>query len=403
MTELDPIVQPLDASRLSDNERKRRWRLLVGEGESDVQGGFSDIALSAADVRRDQALAELYDADQQVGRGPSSPKVSRWLGDIRTYFPASVVRVMQTDAMDRLGLKQLLLEKEMLEQVEPDIDMVSTIVSLNALIPEESRETARAVVRKLVRELEARLTSQTKQAVTGALNRSIRSRRPRRLAEVDWARTIRKNLKHYQPEYHTVIAEELVGYGRKGHRIEREVVLCLDQSGSMMASTVYSSVLASALASIASLKTHLVAYDTTVIDLTELLADPVEVLFGIQLGGGNDTPAALTYCNTLIRNPSNTSLILISDLYEGELSAQMIRQIGAFVQSGVQVVCLLTLSDDGAPRYDTENAAAFAALGVPSFACTPDKFPDLMSAAIERRPLGEWAAANDIVVAAPIA
>jgi VWA domain containing CoxE-like protein len=390
--------------RISEGDRQRRWRLLLGKsGSSPTDGGIlGTIILGKDDVRRDEALDMLYEDKKNVGRGPSSPVVSRWLGDIRTYFPASVVKVMQTDAMERLGLRQLLLEKEMLENVEPDISMVTTIISLNQLIPEESRETARAVVRKLVKELEERLASPLRQAVTGALNRSSKTNHPRRLSEVDWSTTIRKNLKHYQVQYKTIIPEQLVGYGRKSQQVQREIVLCLDQSGSMMSSTVYSSVLAAALAGIKALKTHLVAYDTTVIDLTDLLADPVDVLFGVQLGGGNDTPAALSYCSTLIRNPSNTILVLISDLFEGELSAQMIRLVANFVQSGVQVICLLALSDQGAPSFDVENAESFAALGVPSFACTPDKFPDLMAAAIERRPIADWAAANDIVTAVPV-
>jgi hypothetical protein len=400
------------SDRVDAAQRTRRWRMVLGGSEPDsersgidgsVDVGFdlSEILLDADDRRRDQALEQLYSEERQTGRGPSSPKVARWLGDIRTYFPVSVVRVMQQDAMERLGLKQLLLEKEMLEHVEPDINMVATILSLQSLIPEESRATARAVVRRLVKELEERLSAPTKQAVTGALNRSTRTSNPRRLADVDWNRTIRRNLKHYQAEYRTVIPEQLIGYGRRSQQIQREIVLCLDQSGSMMASTVYSSVLAAALAGIRTVKTHMVAYDTTVIDLTDLLADPVEVLFGIQLGGGNDTPAALSYCSTLISNPSNSILVLISDLYEGELSAQMIRQVAAFVASGVQVICLLALADNGAPSFDAANAAAFAALGVPSFACTPDKFPDLMASAIERRSIGEWASSQGITVAAP--
>jgi uncharacterized protein with von Willebrand factor type A (vWA) domain len=407
-----------ESTGMGADQRRRRWRMMLGAGKGtggsvtmegavglELSEGVSleHFTLDLDDKRRDQALEELYSQERQTGRGPSSPKVSRWLGDIRTYFPVSVVRVMQQDAMDRLGLKQLLLEKEMLEQVDPDINMVSTILSLQSLIPEESRATARMVVRKLVKELEDRLASPTRQAVSGALNRSTRTNNPRRLADVDWNRTIRKNLKHYQSEYRTIIPEQLVGFGRRSQQIQREIILCLDQSGSMMASTVYSSVLAAALAGIKSVKTSLVAYDTTVIDLTELLADPVEVLFGIQLGGGNDTPAALSYCNTLIGNPSNTILVLISDLYEGELSEQMIRQVGAFVASGVQVICLLALSDNGAPGFDTKNAAAFAELGVPSFACTPDRFPDMMASAIERRSISEWAASQGITVAAPIA
>jgi Mg-chelatase subunit ChlD len=376
-------------------ERLRRWRLVLG-GEAGQDGtGFS---LEGKDQRMDAVLEALYRGPSEAGPrkaglGASAPSVARWLGDIRTYFPSSVVQVMQADAIERLNLTRLLLEPEMLQAVEPDVHLVGTLLSLNNVLPQKARATARAVVGKVVTELERRIAQRTRSAVAGALNRAARINRPRH-HEIDWNRTIRANLKHYQPALRTVIPQRLIGYGRRTRAVQRDVVLCVDQSGSMAASVVYSGVFSAVLASMKSLRTSLVVFDTAVVDLTDLLHDPVEVLFGTQLGGGTDINRALAYCEGLITRPRESIFVLISDLYEGGIREEMIKRVAAMTAAGVQVIVLLALSDEGRPAYDHENAAALAALGVPAFACTPDAFPDLMAAAIERRDLKTYIEKN---------
>ncbi len=383
-----------DSDEAARRERRRRWRLVLG--------GPAEEALGAADGRdgkMDAALAALYDAgdgdgenraQRSAGLGGSAPKVARWLGDIREYFPSTVVQVMQADAIERLDLTRLLMEPEMLQAVEPDVHLVGTLLSLNRVMPDEAKDAARQVVRTVVDDLEKRIAQQTRAAVTGALNRAARISRPRH-ADIDWDRTIRANLKHYQPEHRTVIPERLVGYGRRTSAVQRDVVLCVDQSGSMAASVVFSGVFAAVLASMRSLRTSLVVFDTSVVDLTDQLHDPVEVLFGTQLGGGTDINRAIAYSQQLVTRPRDSIFVLISDLYEGGVREQMLRRVAEMTAAGVQVVVLLALSDEGAPAYDHENAAALAALGVPAFACTPDAFPELMAAAIQRRDLMSFA------------
>jgi Mg-chelatase subunit ChlD len=383
-------------------DRLTRWRLVLGGEEADgiglAAGSDAGSGLSAADAERDKALSELYDGSRRGGMGRSAPRVARWLGDIRTYFPSSVVQVMQADAMERLGLHQLLLEPELMEAVQPDIGMVSTLIGLNRAIPERSRATARAVVRAVTDQLEERLRAQTVQSVTGALNRAARTRRPRH-SDIDWSRTIAANLKHYLPDYRTVVPERLIGHARRTTRVERHIILCIDQSGSMAESIVHSSVFGAVLASLRSVVTSLVVFDTEVVDLTDKISDPVDVLFGVQLGGGTDINRAIAYCQGLVQRPDDTVFVLISDLYEGGIAEEMLRRSAEIVGSGVTMVALLALSDSGAPSYDAEHAAALADIGVPAFACTPDLFPDLMAAAIERRNISQWASANDVVTA----
>jgi Mg-chelatase subunit ChlD len=325
------------------DERLRRWRLILGGAEADGIG----LTLRGPDAARDQALAALYDAERSGGLGGSAPAVARWLGDIRTYFPTSVVQVMQKDALERLDMKRMLLEPELLATVEPDINLVGTLITLGRAMPSQTRETARVVIRKVVDEVERRLANSLRQAISGALNRSEVMRRPRP-RDINWDRTIRRNMRHYQPKYRTIIPEVLLGHGRRTASA-REVIIAVDQSGSMAASVVYSSIFAATMATIRSIKTQLVVFDTAVVDMTDDLDDPVEVLFGTQLGGGTDINGAVAYCQTLVRRPTDTIFVLISDLFEGGVEAELTKRIGSLVSSGDTVVVLPALPDQGAP------------------------------------------------------
>lgn len=371
-----------------EEEYLKRWRLILGGNEADGTG----ITLTQEEQRIDQSLEAVYDSDRRGGLGSSAPKVSRWLGDIREFFPQTVVQVIQRDAIKRLNITSLLTEKEMLETVVPDVHLVATLMSLSRVIPEKNKDMARQVVRKVVDELLRKLSAPTQQAVTGALNRSARRRNPR-YNEIDWKTTIIKNLKNYQPEYKTIIPEMRIGYGRK-RKAMKDIILCLDQSGSMGTSVIYSGIFGSVLASIPAVSTRMVVFDTTVVDLTDDLQDPVDLLFGVQLGGGTDIARALTYCQGVITRPQDTVLVLVTDLYEGGDAREMRKKFVSLVNSGVQLIVLPALNDDGAPSYDKNHAEFLANIGVPTFACTPDKFPDLMAVALSKQDLGMWISQN---------
>ena len=371
-----------------EEEYLKRWRLILGGIEADGTG----ITLTQEEQRIDQSLEAVYNSDRRGGLGSSAPKVSRWLGAIREFFPQTVVQVSQRDAIKRLNITSLLTEKEMLETVVPDVHLVATLMSLSRVIPEKNKEMARQVVRKVVDELLRKLSAPTQQAVTGALNRSARRRNPH-YNEIDWKTTITKNLKNYQPEYKTIIPEVRIGYGRK-RKAMKDIILCLDQSGSMGTSVIYSGIFGSVLASIPAVSTRMVVFDTAVVDLTDDLQDPVDLLFGVQLGGGTDIARALTYCQGVITRPQDTVLVLVTDLYEGGDAREMRKKFVSLVNSGVQLIVLPALNDDGAPSYDKSHAEFLANIGVPTFACTPDKFPDLMAAALSKQDIGMWISQN---------
>lgn len=385
------------------DERLRRWRLLLGGGSSDG----TNHTLDERDQQIDHVLTQLYgqpkelqphDNDEKfAGLNDSMPDVARWLGDIRKYFPSPVVQIMQKDAIERIGLQQMLAQPEILEMIEPDVNLVGTLLTLKDVIPNETKTTARIIVRKVVEDLMKQLENPMREAVRGALNRALRNRRPKH-HEINWLRTIHTNLKHYQQDYQTIIPEQLIGYGRN-RSSAHDVIICIDQSGSMASSMVYASVFGAVMASIPALKTHMIVFDTSVVDLTSYLSDPVDLLFGTMLGGGTDINQALQYCQQLITRPNDTTLVLISDLYEGGSRENLHHNARRISASGVNMVALLALSDSGTPAYDHRTASEFGAMGIPAFACTPDLFPDLMAVTMNRRDLKSWASRHGIAIA----
>jgi uncharacterized protein with von Willebrand factor type A (vWA) domain len=373
-----------------------KWRLILGR-EADPENEWSP---EAADWKRmDEVLEALYensaDGNRKGGLGSSSPHVNRWLGDIQRYFPSSVVNMMQKDALKRLNLKELLKEPELSRLLEPNVQLAATLISLNHLLPDQSRETARQLVRQIVENLRKKLEQPLINAVKGSLNRATRNNRPR-LNEIDWRRTIRKNLKHYQRDLKTIIPERLIGFGKKRQGIKR-IILLIDQSGSMASSVVYAGVFGAILASLPALQTRVVAFDTAVVDLSEQLSDPVDLLFGVQLGGGTDIGQALDYAKKQIEVPEENILVLISDLFEGGRMERMLQETADILRMGAQFICLLALDDEGAPGYNQQIASHYAEMEIPSFACTPDLFPDLMATALNKGDIHYWLNQNDII------
>jgi hypothetical protein len=376
-----------------DVEQLKRWRLVLGKDSQDSLNNMcpsGGMQLSAEQCEMDEALGAIYDetggeapsGKRSAGLGGSSPKLSKWLGDIRNYFKEDVVTVIQQDAIERRGLKQLLFEPEMLKNVQPNVQLVGTLMSLKGQIPERTKETARMVVRAVVDQIKLALEQKIRQAVLGALNRREHSPLPN-ASTIDWKWTIGRNLKNYNPDLKTIIPERVYFYSRAQKSNNWTVIVDMDQSGSMADSVVYGAICGSIFASLPALDTHVIAFDTEVVDLTEQCGDdPVDMLFGVQLGGGTDINKSVGYCEKFITEPKQTLFILITDLFEGGNEAQLVRRLGEMVASGVKVMCLLALNDSGTPCFDEGLARKLAALGIPCFACTPQRLPELMEGAL---------------------
>ncbi|NOV01414.1 VWA domain-containing protein [Paenibacillus planticolens] len=382
-----------------DQEQMNRWRLILGAASEEklLSYGSGSAMLDEESRLVDEALAAIYDetsvstadtgpdagGSRQAGLGASSPKLAKWLGDIRTFFPPDVVSVIQADAIERKGLKQLLFEPELLSQVKPDIQMVATLMALKGKIPEKTKETARQLVKAVVDEIVKRLSQDLRRAVTGALNRRQHSPLPSATG-LDWNTTIRKNLKHYDKERGLLLPEKVYFFDRARRSKEWTVILDIDQSGSMAGSVIYASIIGSIFASMPALDTRVVAFDTEVVDLSEQCAeDPVDMLFGIQLGGGTDINKSVSYCSSFITEPKKTLFILVSDLYEGGNRTEMMQRLADMHQAGVKTICLLALSDQGVPSYDETVAKKLSQYGIPCFGCSPDKLPELIEGALK--------------------
>ncbi len=381
-------------------ERMKRWRLILG-AESDERfrgmNGAEGMELSMEQELMDQALASIYNnseaggfggSGKEGGRGPSNPQITKWLGDVRSLFDKELVKIVQADAMERCGLKQLLFEPELLESVEPDINLASTILMLKDQIPKRSKESVRAFIKKIVEEINKLLEADIRRAVTAAVNRRNHSPIPSASA-LDYKMTIRRNLKNYNQELKTIVPEHFYFFDRTTVAASRQwhVILDIDQSGSMGESVIYSSIMSCILASMSSIQTHVVAFDTNVVDLTEKSDDPVDLLFGFQLGGGTDIDRSVAYCERFVENPSKTLFFLITDLYEGGNRASLIRRLGELKEAGVTVVCLLAIADGGKPYYDTQMAARVSSLKIPCFACNPQMLPVLLERAFKGQDL----------------
>ena len=378
----------------------QRWRLILGQESEQRLTGMNMPALSEDQDLMDKALAAIYNKSDMggfgsggggAGHGPSNPQISRWLGDVRTLFEKDIVKVIQNDAMNRCGLKQLIFEPELLENTEPDINLASTILTLKVMIPKRSKDSVRAFIRKIVEQINRLLEQDIRRAVTAAVNKRAHSPIPS-AAALDYKMTISRNLKHYSPELKTIVPEHFYFFDRTSTTAANKwtVILDIDQSGSMGESVIYSSVVSCILASMSALKTRIVAFDTSIVDLTEKSSDPVDLLYGFQLGGGTDIDKSVIYCQKFIENPKKTLFFLISDLMEGGNRAAFVRRMEEMKASGVTVVCLLALADGGKPYCDEQMAQKLSGFGIPCFACTPQRLPELLERVLKGQELTEF-------------
>ncbi|MCI9311443.1 MAG: VWA domain-containing protein [Lawsonibacter sp.] len=374
---------------MSQTEQLSRWRLILGAETEQSFSGMGGAPLSQEELLMDSALGAIYggpgegfgESGRGAGKGPSSPVISKWLGDLRSLFDPETVAVVQNDAIERKGLKQLLLEPELLDTLEPDLNLASTLLMLKDQIPKKSKEAARAFIRKIVEEINRLLENDMRRAVTAALNRRAHSPLPS-AAALDFPYTIRRNLKNYNKELGAILPERVWFFDRASRVNRWHVILDIDQSGSMGQSILYSSVMACVLASMSAVRTSVVAFDTQIMDLTPLCADPVDLLFGFQMGGGTDIAKSIAYCQNLVESPGKTLFFLISDLDEGGNRAALLRRLEELKSSGVTVVVLLAIADGGKPYYDAQTAQRVAAMDIPCFACAPEKLPELLERAL---------------------
>ncbi len=363
---------------------QQRWRLLLGDTSGGAAGDTPLADLTPAWQQLDDVVGDLYDEDRRGSLAKSSARLTDWLGRLRENFPAESVEVMQRDALERYGMTKLLTDPVILESLEPDIHLAATLIQLGRAMPDETRAKADAIVAHIARQLARKLEEPLLRSVRAALASAELRTQSKPTRHTHWPRTIQRNLKHYQPTLGTIVPERFVNRTALAKGL-RNVHILVDQSASMATSAIHAALGAAIMSKVPSLHVRLVAFDTEIADLSNLLHDPVETLFGVQLGGGTDIHRALRYEEQFIREPTRSLLVLITDLYEGGSVAGTLQRIDAFIRSGVRVICLLAISEEGKPSYDKRLAEELAVLGASVFSTTPEAFPEMMADALRGR------------------
>lgn len=384
---------------MDKKENIKRWRLLLGKDSEksfgDCTGIISNLSeeemlmASALDAIYDHSNHDLEKGGGKAGNGYSAPKISKWLGDIRKIFDKDLVQIIQSDAIERKGMKELLLEPEVISNMAPDINLACTLLTLKNQVPERSKQAVRDYIESIVNDINKRMYNDVQKAVMAAINRKNHTFKGT-ASSIDFNYTIKRNLKNYNTQLNTIIPEKIYFYEHQTKTNGWNVILDIDQSGSMGESVIYSSVMGCILAKMSALTTRVVAFDTSIVDLTELYDDPVDMLFGIQLGGGTDIYKSVSYCEQFVENPKKTLFFLISDLEEYGNHGALINKIRFLKESGVTVICLLAISDSGQPYYNKDMANKFASFGVPSFSCSPNLLPLLLEKALKGEDLKEF-------------
>ena len=388
-----PSTVEADISQIMDAESQRRWRLILGSdadgkngsngenGSKNPEQSTRKFTLSEQDLRRDKALSDLYNQEfsRRGGTEVSMPLGVRWLNESRTLFPQPAVEILQRDALERYGMTGLLSDPEVLQQATPNLALVQTLLAVREHIPHVLLEQVRNIIRKVIKELEQQLEPRLQSIFANRRLRHGRGGRPR-LVDLDWKRTLRHNLKHYQPEQQQLILERLFFFPRSRHQLPWHLWLVVDQSGSMADSMIYSAVIAGIFARLPSIKTRLLLFDTDVVDVSDQLHAPEEILLGAQLGGGTNIGCGLAAAAAQIEQPHRSMVILISDLEEGYDQQDAIMQSRNLIASGVTLLALTALNEQGETWFDRDMANALSHAGAQVGSKTPDQLVDWFAA-----------------------
>ncbi|TDR38925.1 VWA domain containing CoxE-like protein [Tahibacter aquaticus] len=352
----------------------QRWRLLLGEPAESALGALHGEAQAA-----DAALEWLYGRDpERARRGersgglePSQLSTPDWINNVHRLFPQEVIERLERDAVERYGITEVVTNLEVLQRIEPSSALLRAVLQTKHLMNPAVLAAARRIVAEVVRRIMEKIAHDVRQAFSGTRDRRRRS--SLKIARnFDFARTLRGNLARWDPQRRRLFIDDPVFVSRSRRHVERwDIVLLIDQSGSMVDSVIHSAVMAACLWQLPGMTTHLVAFDTMVVDLTRDVADPVELLMKVQLGGGTDIAKAVGYAQGLIGNPGRSIVVLVSDFYEGGDAGELVRRVQALVQGGTKVLGLAALDAQAKPNYDRETAARLVKVGAQVGAMTP--------------------------------
>ena len=360
-------------------ERLNKWRLMLGRyADSQLPFGEGSGQMQAMDNVLDYLYSREYGEDDGVrnprelggGLGESRLTVSKWINEVNRLFPKETIEVLEKQALDRYGMTELLTDESVLEKLEPNQELLKLILQLKGMMSPKVLRAAKEIIRKVVQELRRSLEHEILQSLTGRIDKNQEGAIPT-ARNLDMKKTILRNLKHYDREKQRIVLEKVYFYARVRQQTTWHVVIAVDESGSMLDSVIHSAVMAGIFASMPTLETKLVIFDTNVVDLSDRVEDVVETLMSVQLGGGTDIGRAMRYGESLVTEPERTIFVLVTDLYEGGSPREMYAAARNLVEAGVKLIILTALDKEANPNYNRSAAAQMAALGAHVGAMTP--------------------------------
>ncbi len=374
---------------VDEQEILNRWRLVLGKYAA------NQISFSEGDERENLKMMEMEDVldylysreygdeqeirkDRRGGSGDSQLTIPHWLTKIKTLFPRKTVEIMERHALEKYGMTELLTDPEVLRKLEPNKELLKTVMQLKHMMKGEVLELARQIVQKVAKDLTKKLEQEIKKSFSGRLNRNMSSP-VKSMRNIDMKKTIRRNLKNYDTETKQLMLKQVYFSARMKKYNQWRVIICVDESGSMLDSVIHSAIMAGIFAHLPMLDTKLVIFDTNVVDLSDYVSDPVETLMSVQLGGGTDISGALAYCAQLIQTPHRTMVVLVTDLYEGGGYHKMYQVSQGIIESGAKLIVLPALDHDAVPNYDRNAASVLADMGASVGAMTPEELSEFIA------------------------
>jgi hypothetical protein len=358
-----------------------RWRLVLGkQAESQQIHCQGDAECERIESLVGFLFSEGAGSDDRTGGTGKGHALTipEWVDQVKELFPAQANEVMQRELVKRRGIDQLLDQPELLDKIEPNIELAKTLMTHRDLLTPKTRLLARKIIDQVVQELKKRMQLQVEIAITGAIRRDKHS--PRKVfRNLDLNTTVRRNLKHYDTERQQLLVDRVYYFAAERKKRPWHVIVAVDQSGSMLDSAIYSAVMASIFAELPSVRTSLFLFDTDIADLSDQVGQPVDVLLSVQLGGGTDIAMAVDYAGQLLREPAKTIVVLITDFYEGGNESLLIKRVGELSQAGVRMIGLGALGYDARPSYCKATAKRCRQAGMDILACTPEKLAECMA------------------------
>ena len=376
------------STALEDLENLNKWRLILGKNSENhiaFSGQYSD---SVSYQNMEATLDFLYSHEfgeelmRTGGSGSSQLYVADWINEVRKIFPKKTVEILEKQALDNFNMTELLTDKEVLQKMEPNTDLLKTILQFKHLMKNDVILEAKRIVKKVVDEITEKLQTEVKKSLLGKLNRNMPSN-VKSIRNLDVKRTIQRNLKNYDSENERIVLKSLYFNSRTKRLNKWNIIIAVDESGSMLDSVIYSAVMAGIFAKLPMIETKLVIFDTEVVDLSGYVDDPVEVLMGMQLGGGTDIGKAIAYCESLCGNPHETIYVTVTDLYEGGYPVKLLKTCSDIIGSGSKMIFLTALDKNANPAYDVNLGQKLANMGAFVGAMTPEELGDYVGKMIQ--------------------